>query len=120
MKKPKNKKKPAVKAKKTVSKVSAVKNSIGVTPVGDRVLIRRKEAETTTSFGIIIPDTTKEKSEEGIIVAVGAGKKNSEGKVIPVSLEVGQHVRFSYGEEMKIKGVDYVLVHEESVVAILN
>jgi chaperonin GroES len=92
----------------------------GITPAGDRVLIRRSAPEETTSFGIIIPDTTKEKSEEGVITAVGPGKKNSDGKIIPVSFSVGQRVRFSYGEEMKVDGIEYVLVHEENISAIIN
>ena len=96
------------------------KNKVGITPAGDRVLIRRREESEVTSFGIIIPDTTKEKSEEGTIVAVGPGRKNAEGKLIPVTFSVGQKVRFSYGDELKIQGVEYVLVHEDNIVAILN
>lgn len=117
MKKPKSKKKGAVKAKKVVAKSS---NKLGVMPAADRVLVRRTPPEETTSFGIIIPDTNKEKSEEGVIVAVGPGKKNNDGKLIPVSFSVGQRVRFSYGDDIKINGVEHVLVHEESITAIIN
>jgi chaperonin GroES len=55
-----------------------------------------------------------------VIVAVGPGKKNNDGKVVPVSFEVGQRVRFSYGDDIKIGGVDHVLVHEDSITAIIN
>ena len=93
---------------------------VGLTPAGDRVLIRRAAAEDVTSFGIIIPDTTRERSEEGTIVAVGPGKRNNDGKVIPMSFSVGQKVRFAYGEEIKVNGVEHVLVHEDNIVAVLN
>jgi len=114
MKKP-NRKKKAPKAKKASTIIR-----FPVTPAGDRVLVRRTPPEEVTSFGIIIPDTNKEKSEEGVIIAVGAGKKNEEGKIIPVSYHVGQRVRFSYGDEIKINGVDHILVHEENITAIIN
>lgn len=116
MKKSKKVKKAKPKAK---AKASG-KNSVGVSPTGDRVLVRRTEAESKTASGIIIPDTTKEKSEEGIVVVVGPGKKNNEGRVIPLSFEVGQRVRFSYGDEFKKDGVEYVLVHEDSILAVLG
>ena len=105
------------KEKKSPRKVG---KNVGLTPAGDRVLIRRAAAEEVTSFGIIIPDTTREKSEEGTIVAVGPGKRNTDGKVIPVSFSVGQRVRFAYGEEIKVNGIEHVLVHEDNIVAILN
>lgn len=112
MKKKSKAKKGAAASKKT--------RKTGVQPAGDRVLIRRIELTEVTSFGIIIPDSSKEKSEEGVIVAVGPGRLTSEGKRIPVSFTVGQKVRFTYGDEMKIEGVEHVLVHEDNIVAILN
>lgn len=118
--KKKNKKSPKKgKINKSASK-PASKNKAGITPAGDRVLIRRSAPEEMTSFGIIIPDTNKEKSEEGVIVAVGDGKRNNDGKLIPVSFTVGQRVRFSYGEDIKIGGVDHILVHEDNIIAIIN
>jgi chaperonin GroES len=115
MAKTKGKKKAQPKATKSVSK-----NTLGVIPAGDRVLVRRTPPQETTSFGIIIPDTNKEKTEEGVIVAVGPGRKNQDGKTIPVSFEVGQRVRFTYGDDIKIGGVDHVLVHEDSITAIIS
>ena len=120
------KKKPTKSRRKvgTPTKASGKKAStiirFPVTPAGDRVLVRRTPPEEVTSFGIIIPDTNKEKSEEGVIIAVGPGKKNNDGKIIPVSYSVGQRVRFSYGDEIKINGVDHILVHEENITAIIN
>src|ERR1043166_640408 len=76
-------------------------NKVGLVPLGDRVLVKPltpEEAGTTTSFGIIIPDTAKEKPEQGRVVAVGPGKKNDDGKVLPLSVKVGDKVMFSkYG-----------------------
>ncbi|OGC86540.1 hypothetical protein A3D70_02720 [Candidatus Adlerbacteria bacterium RIFCSPHIGHO2_02_FULL_54_18] len=91
-----------------------------MSPAGDRVLVRNIAPEEVTSFGIIIPDTNKEKSEEGVIIAVGPGKKNDEGKLIPVSYSVGMRVRFSYGDEIKINGIDHMLVHEDNITAVIN
>jgi chaperonin GroES len=119
MKKSKTKGKKSPKAKVKAAKTTST-NKLGVTPAGDRVLVRRTPPEETTSFGIIIPDTNKEKTEEGVVVAVGPGKKNNDGKLIPVSFSVGQRVRFSYGDDIKIKGVEHVLVHEDSITAIIG
>ncbi len=108
--------------KKPISKApsKAMINKVGVMPAGDRVLIKRMPPEEKTSFGLIIPENTNEKSDEGLIVAIGPGRKTPEGKVIPVSFEVGQRVRFSYGDEIKIGGIEHVLVHEDSITAIIN
>ena len=108
------------KTAKPQSKKAAPKNKLSVIPAGDRVLVRRTPPEETTSFGIIIPDTNKEKTEEGVIVAVGPGRRNQDGKLIPVSFEVGERVRFTYGDDIKIGGVEHVLVHEDSITAIIN
>ena len=94
-------------------------------PLGDRVLVRPlsgEEVGTTTSFGIIIPDTAKEKPEQGIVVAVGAGKKTDEGKTVPISVRVGDKVMFNkYGyDEVKVEGVEYFIVSESNILAVLN
>jgi chaperonin GroES len=118
-------------AKKSPAKRSASKgtvkiiNKAGMTPLGDRVLVKPispEEAGVTTSFGIIIPDTAKEKPEQGRVVAVGMGKRADDGKLIPMSVKVGDKVMFSkYGyDEVKVEGVEYFIVREESILAILN
>lgn len=113
------------KAKKALTKKAALKKTFGVTPLSDRVLVKplaADEAGTTTSFGIIIPDTAKEKPEQGTVVAVGPGKKTDEGKVVPLSIKVGQRVMFSkYGfEEVKVGGVEYYLISEQNILAVIN
>ena len=112
----------AKKVKKTAPQPKKVTNTIGMTPLGDRVLVKPEVGETTTAFGIIIPDTAKEKPETGIVVAVGPGKKNDNGNVVPVGVQVGDKVMFSkYGfDEVKLKGEDYYLISEANILAILN
>lgn len=91
-------------------------------PAGDRVLIKPMAKESVTASGIIIPDTVKEKPEQGVVVAVGSGKKNEDGKVIPLSVKVGDKVMFSkYGyDEIKIGGVEYYVVSENNILGILK
>jgi chaperonin GroES len=115
--KKKTKKKPAPKKSSFKAKVKQA-----VSPLGDRVLVKPMAAETVTSFGIIIPDNAKEKPEQGTVVAVGPGKKTDDGKLIPVSVKVGERVMFSkYGyDEVKINGVEYYLVSEANLLAVLN
>jgi chaperonin GroES len=121
------------KAVKKASKKSSSKSSFtnhsanktGIIPLADRVVIKPLSPDdmgSTTSFGIIIPDTAKEKPEQGTVVAVGAGKKTDDGKVIPVSVKVGDRVMFSkYGfDEIKVAGVEYYIVSEQNILAILN
>lgn len=119
MKKPKKKK---VVSKKS-PKVNVIsKNKAAVSPLGDRVLLKPLAPETVTSFGIIIPDTAKEKPEQGTVVAVGPGKRTDDGKLVPVSVKVGERVMFSkYGyDEVKVDGVEYYLVSEANILAVLN
>jgi chaperonin GroES len=118
-------KKVASKAKKSApkqKKITTSANKIGMTPLGDRVLVKPAAGETTTAFGIIIPDTAKEKPETGVVVAVGPGKKTENGSVIPVGVKVGDKVMFSkYGfDEVKVAGVEYYLIREENILAVLN
>ena len=125
MKKAKKTNKPAKKASKpaakAVKKAAAVaqapaKNALG-TPYGDRVLVKPQAAEETTSFGIIIPDQAKEKPEQGIVVAVGPGKRGDDNELVPVGVEVGDRIMFSkYGyDEIKIGGTVYYLIREDSI-----
>jgi chaperonin GroES len=113
--------------KKSVSKTPTRKtaptnsNKTGVTPLGDRVLIKPASLEemegATTSFGIIIPDTAKEKPEQGTIVAVGTGKRTDDGKIVPLNVKVGDKVMFSkYGfDEVKVGGEQYYIVSEQNI-----
>lgn len=102
------------------------KAHVPLTPLGDRVLIKplsQEEMGSTTSFGLIIPDTAKEKPEQGRVVAVGAGKWDEDGeRRIPLSVAVGDKVMFSkYGyDEVKVDGTTYLIVSETNILAILN
>ncbi|MFM2357979.1 MAG: 10 kDa chaperonin [Candidatus Parcubacteria bacterium] len=108
--------------KKTVTKVDSKK--ISVVPLGDRVLIRPfslDEVHTKTASGIIIPETIdKEKPRQGEVVAVGHGKM-VDGKLIPLQVQVGDKVMFSYiYDELKIDGTEYYVIKEEGLLAIIK
>ncbi len=114
----------ATKSAATPSKhtVSYSFGALGVIPLGDRILLKPIKPETTTSFGLVIPDSAKEKPEQGEVVAVGPGKRTDCGEIIPVAVSVGDKVMFSkYGfDEVKVQGVEYYLVREDSISLILE
>ena len=121
--KKKTKKKVVKVIKKTVKKVakpSVQKNTLG-TPYGDRVLVKPKAAEEMTSFGIIIPDSTKEKPEQGVVVAVGEGRVSPDGTLVPMRVKAGDTIMFNkYGfDEIKIDGTEYYLIREDNITYIL-
>ena len=99
---------------------------INITPLGDRVLVlplNEEEKGGKTKSGIIIPDTvSKEKSEQGKVVAVGEGKLNEAGKRVPLTVKKGQTVIFSkYGpDEIKVDGVEYFIISESNILAIID
>ena len=90
-------------------------------PLHDRVVIERIEAETTTTGGIIIPDTAQEKPQQGRIIAVGPGGRDESGKLIPVDVRVGDRILFGKwsGTEVKIDGVEYLIMKESDVMGVL-
>jgi chaperonin GroES len=92
------------------------------TPLHDRILVRRVEEADTTRGGIIIPDSAKDKPQEGEIIAVGRGKSNDEGKVFPLAVKEGDRVLFGKysGTEIKIDGEDFIIMREEEVLGILS
>ena len=93
-----------------------------VRPLHDRILIKRVEEGETVKGGIIIPDTAKEKSQEGEVIAVGDGKRTKDGKIIPIDVKVGDRILFGKysGTDIRIDDVDYVIVREEEVLAVLE
>ena len=93
-----------------------------LTPLHDRVVIRRIEEGETIRGGIIIPDSAKEKPQEGEVIAVGKGKSNDEGKVFPLDVKAGDHVLFGKysGTEIKIDGEDFLIMREEEILGILK
>ena len=92
------------------------------TPLHDRILIRRVEEAETTRGGIIIPDSAKDKPQEGEVVSVGKGKINEEGKVHPLDVKEGDRILFGKyaGTEIKLDGEDFVIMREEEVLGILS
>jgi chaperonin GroES len=93
-----------------------------IKPLQDRLVIKRVEADSKTSGGIIIPDNAKEKPAEGIVVAVGSGTRNSDGKIIPLELKAGDRVLFAKwgGTEIKHNGEELIILKESDVLAIIN
>ena len=93
-----------------------------IKPLNDRVLVLRTDHEEKTSGGIVIPDTAKEKPQEGKVVAVGPGKFDEKGKRIPLAVKKADRVLFSKyaGNEIKIAGVEHLIMREEDILAILD
>ncbi|HEX7822990.1 MAG TPA: co-chaperone GroES [Sphingobium sp.] len=90
-------------------------------PLHDRVLVRRIEAEEKTAGGIIIPDTAKEKPQEGEIVSVGSGTKAEDGKITPLDVKAGDRVLFGKwsGTEVKVDGQDLLIMKESDILGVL-
>jgi chaperonin GroES len=93
-----------------------------IKPLNDRVLVLRVEEEQKTAGGIIIPDTAKEKPQEGKVVAIGSGKVDEDGKRVPLEVKVGDRILFSKyaGTEIKIDGVEHIFMREDDILGILN
>jgi len=91
-------------------------------PLQDRIIVKRLEEENMTAGGLYIPDTAKEKPQKGEIVAVGKGKITEAGKVIPVDLKAGDIVLFGKyaGTEIKIDGVDYLIMREDDILGVVE
>ncbi len=95
---------------------------IELKPLGDRVVIESVEQAQKSAGGVILPDTAKEKPQEGIIIAVGPGRKTDKGEVIHMDLKVGEKVIYSKysGSEIKLDGTEYLIVSEKDVLAIVK
>ena len=91
-------------------------------PLHDRVVVRRLEGEDKTKGGIIIPDTVKEKPQEGEVVAIGPGARDESGKLVPLDLKVGDVVLFGKwsGSEIKIDGKELLIMKESDVMGVLD
>jgi len=92
------------------------------TPLHDRILVRRLEEGETIRGGIIIPDSAKEKPQEGEVIAVGKGKSNDEGKIFPLDVKAGDKILFGKysGTEIKIDGEEFLIMREEEVLGIVK
>ena len=93
-----------------------------LTPLHDRILVKRIEEAETTRGGIIIPDSAKDKPQEGEVIAAGKGKVNEEGKVRPLDVKEGDRILFGKysGTEIKIDGEEFIIMREEEVLGILT
>ena len=93
-----------------------------IRPLQDRVIVKRIEEEEKTKGGIIIPDTAKEKPQQGKVVAVGKGKVNEDGKVTPLDVKVGDRVLFGKyaGSEIKLDGEEHLILREDDILGVLE
>jgi chaperonin GroES len=93
-----------------------------IRPLHDRVIIKRLDEETKTSGGLYIPDTAKEKPIQGKVLAVGAGKRDKDGKLVALDVKAGDKVLFSKysGTEVKIDGDEHLIMREEDILAVLD
>ena len=91
-------------------------------PLHDRVVVKRIEAEEKTKGGIIIPDTAKEKPQEGEVIGVGPGGRDESGKLIPIDLKVGDRILFGKwsGTEIKLEGEDLLIMKESDVMGVIE
>lgn len=97
-------------------------SKMNVQPLADRVVVKPMEAEEKTKGGIILPDTAKEKPIEGTIVAVGTGKVSDDGKIVPLTVKVGDKVLYGKysGTEITIEGDEYLIMRESDIFAIVK
>jgi chaperonin GroES len=93
-----------------------------ITPIGDRILVKPVEEKEQVRGGIIIPDSAKEKPQEAVVIALGTGKKNEDGKATPFEVKVGDRVLTSKygGTEVKIDDVKHLLVREDDILGIVS
>jgi chaperonin GroES len=95
---------------------------MNVRPLQDRIIVERVEEETTTAGGLIIPDSAKEKPQQGKVLAVGKGKKLPDGKSVPMDVKVGDKILFGKysGSEIKIDSGEYLIMREEDILCIVE
>ena len=93
-----------------------------IRPLHDRVIVKRLESERTTAAGIVIPDSAGEKPDQGEVVAVGPGKRDDSGKIIPMDVKVGDRVLFGKyaGQTVKVDGQELLVMREEDIMGVLE
>ena len=93
-----------------------------IKPLHDRVIVKRSEAEEKTASGIIIPDTAKEKPQEGEVIAVGTGIRKDDGSLLPLAVKAGDRVLFGKyaGTEIKVDGDDLLMMKEDDILGIIE
>jgi chaperonin GroES len=100
----------------------AVATAVRLRPLGDRVLVRALEKKDEVRGGLIIPDTAKEKPQEGEIIAAGKGKISEDGKLIPMDVKAGDRILYGKysGTEVKIEGQEYLIMHQDDILGLLE
>ena len=95
---------------------------MNVRPMNDRILVKRVEESTRTPGGLFLPDTAKEKPVEGMVLAVGTGRVNDKGEILPLTVKVGDRIVFGKysGTEIKILGDDHLILREDDVLGIIE
>ena len=93
-----------------------------IRPLHDRVIVKRLEAESKSAGGIVIPDTAGEKPDQGEVVAVGPGKKNEDGKIVPMDVKVGDRILFGKysGTTVKVEGTELLVMREEDIMGVVE
>jgi chaperonin GroES len=91
-------------------------------PLRDKVIVERKQQDTTTASGIVLPEMAKDKPQEGVVIAVGPGKPNDNGSITPISVKPGDKIIFSkYGpNEVKVEGKEFLILDESDIWAIVE
>jgi chaperonin GroES len=100
----------------------AVATNVRLRPLGDRVLVKAVEKKDEVRGGLIIPDTAKEKPQEGEIIAAGKGKIGEDGKLIPMDVKPGDKILYGKysGSEIKIEGQEYLIMHQDDILGIVE
>jgi chaperonin GroES len=95
---------------------------MNIRPLHDRIIVERVEEENKTAGGLIIPDTAKEKPQQGRVIAVGKGKMTEDGKVIPMDVKVGDKILFGKysGTEIKVEGKEYLMMREDDILGVVE
>ncbi len=95
---------------------------MNIRPLHDRIIVERLEEETTTASGIIIPDSAKEKPQQGNVIAVGKGKVTEDGKILPLDVKVGDKVLFGKysGTEVKLDGKEFLMMREDDILGVVE
>ena len=96
--------------------------SVNIKPLEDRIIVKQVEAEQTTASGLVIPDTAKEKPQEGEVIAVGPGARDENGKLVPLDVKAGDRILFGKwsGTEVKIDGEELLIMKESDIMGILG
>lgn len=97
------------------------KSKLNIRPLGDRVIVERAEAEEKTAGGILLPESAKDKPKQGVVLAVGAGRRNDKGDIQPMNVKSGDRVLFSSyaGTEIKVDGDEYLIMSESDILAVV-